>query len=263
MAKTPSLVGQIEKDALDSNAALADALRKCIALGGHAGSTELRDWASRELQGYEDGPAPPDYRKIVAPICVDGFAGSMWMKRKQIGSFDLPDVVRDAGVNEELTLRMGVGQLEDLARNARAKDNAIQFGLPNGGNLATLMTHERSAGLSRVERVYWNVSPSALAGTLDQIRTRLVELVAEIRAGAADPDAPSEEEATNAFNIVFHGKARNVHIATAQSGTGDAAVTAPPEEKERPWWRRTKTIWGFIVGVATIVGALAAWLALH
>jgi AbiTii-like protein len=256
----PSLLEDLERDALDSGGSLADALRKCISLGGRAGSAELRDWASRELQGYEDGTEPPAYREIVAPIVVDGFAGSMYMERHMISASDLPDVAQDAGIDENVTLRFGVGQLEELVRDARAKDRAIQLGLPGSGQLAALMTYEQAGGLSRVERVYWNVSPSAVAGVLDQIRTRLVSLVAEIRAAAADPDAPSEEEATNAFNVVFHGKARNVRITSAQAAAGNAFVTPEAEEKERPWWRRTKVIWGFVIGVATIAGTIAAWL---
>ncbi|MGH2703434.1 MAG: hypothetical protein ACRDJ2_16895 [Actinomycetota bacterium] len=40
-----SLLDQIEQDALNSDVNLADVLRKCIALGGHAGSEGVRAWA--------------------------------------------------------------------------------------------------------------------------------------------------------------------------------------------------------------------------
>ena len=70
MSKT--LLEQIEDDALDSKKSVADALRKCIALGGRAGNEELREWASRELQGYEQPDDVPDYRIVAAPIVIDG-----------------------------------------------------------------------------------------------------------------------------------------------------------------------------------------------
>lgn len=72
---TKPLVEQIEEDALDSKKSVADALRKCIALGGRAGSEELRSWASQELQGYQKRDDVPEYRIIAAPIVIDGIAG--------------------------------------------------------------------------------------------------------------------------------------------------------------------------------------------
>lgn len=87
VGRKPSLVEQIESDALDSSASLADALRKCVALGGRAGSADLRDWATRELTGYP-GTEVPEYRKIVAPIVIDGIAGNMRITGQQISVHD-------------------------------------------------------------------------------------------------------------------------------------------------------------------------------
>lgn len=56
------LLAQDEDGALDSSTSLADTLRKCIALGGQAGSEELRDWARRELDGYKVEDELPEYR---------------------------------------------------------------------------------------------------------------------------------------------------------------------------------------------------------
>ena len=47
-------------------------LNKVIALGGRVDSTELRDWARRELQGYGPDDELPEYRRIVAPLQLDG-----------------------------------------------------------------------------------------------------------------------------------------------------------------------------------------------
>jgi len=56
-------VGEVPKS-------LATALRKAVTLGGELKSVPLREWASRELRGYEDGPDGkelPDHRRISAP----------------------------------------------------------------------------------------------------------------------------------------------------------------------------------------------------
>ena len=257
--KKPSLVEQIEQDALDSSASLADALRKCIALGGRAGSAELRDWATRELHGYEGLPEVPDYRTVAAPIVIDGFSGDRHITGEQISVYDLPDFAQ-ADISEEVTLRSGVGELEELIRSARAKGEPVRIGLPLGAGLARMMTAEFQDRFRAVERIYWSVSPTAVFGVVDQVRTRLVGLVAEVRAAASNPNSPSAEAVTNAVEVAIYGKARDIHISAAQSsGPGPATVTTPPAG-DRPWWRRTKVLWGIAVGLATIAGTVILWL---
>ena len=190
MAKVPSLVEQIERDALNVTASLADALRKCVALGGQAGSEDLRDWASRELQGYEGASDVPAYRTVVAPIVIDGFSGNLHITGQQISVQDLPDVARGS-LSEEIVMRQGVGELEELIPATRASRDPIRLGLPGGPELAKLMTYELRNHFRAVKRIYWNVSSIALVGVLDQIRNRLVALVAEVRAVTPDPASPS------------------------------------------------------------------------
>ena len=112
MAKT--LLEQIEDDSLDGKKSVADALRKCIALGGRAGNEELRAWASRELQGYEKPDDVPDYRIVAAPLVIDGVAGFNYVTRQQISAHDLPDAAQEAGISETLHLTSGVGELEEM-----------------------------------------------------------------------------------------------------------------------------------------------------
>lgn len=257
MAKDLSLVEQIQSDALDGGARIADALRKCVALGGRAGSAELRDWATRELRGYEDGTDLPDYRTVVAPIVIDGMTGNQQFTRMQISTHDLPEPARGK-IDETLELRSGIGQLEELVTHARASGQPIRIGLHGGSTLAKLMTHERGYF---VERVYWNVSPTAVVGVIDQVRTRLVELSAEIMAEAGRTGDPSPQAVQNAVNVVVHGSRARVNLNAAQSsGGGGSASIAPALAGDRPWWRRAKTIWGLAIGLVTIAGAVLAWL---
>jgi hypothetical protein len=65
------LLKEIEAGALDSWMPIADLLRKVIALGGKAGSAELRDWAAQERNGYGPDGELPSYRQIAAPLHVD------------------------------------------------------------------------------------------------------------------------------------------------------------------------------------------------
>lgn len=121
------------------------------------------------------------------------------------------------------------------------------------------MTVELGNEFQVVERIYWKVSPIALTGVLDQVRTRLVALVAEVRAAGTDPDAPSGSAVTNAVEVVVHGKARDISITAAQTSVAGSAVLLP-DATEKPWWRRTRVVGSFVVGVATIAATIIAWV---
>jgi len=251
------LLGRIEDDALDPNTRVAEALRKCVAFGGRAGSAELRDWASRELHGYPMDVEVPEYRVINAPLAIDGVAGYTLIKGQPISSTDLPDEVQGK-VSETLELRPGIGELEEGA--SRGSGEAVKFGVVRGDLIAKMMTYEiGKPQVTSVHSVYWHVSTTALAGVVDRVRTTLVELVAELRAGSDDPDNPSPGEVGNAINVVIHKRGRVTINAAQASGSGPAQIL-PPAERNRPWWRTTVAIWSFVVGAAAIISAIIAWL---
>lgn len=261
MAKT--LLEQIEADALDSNKSVADALRKCVALGGRSSNDDLRRWASQELRGYDKPDDVPEYRIIAAPIVIDGIVPGGIVERETISVHDLPDVAQKAGIDEILRLTSGVGELEEMSRRAADSNEAVRIGLPDAGTLAKLMTYELQAPGRAVQRVYWNASPTAVFGVVDQVRTRLVELVAQIRADTGTSVDPPPDAVQNAVNVVFYGKASRVTVNTAQStGSGRVSVNERASDQSFPWWRTTKALWGFVVGVATIAAAVIAYLQL-
>jgi hypothetical protein len=98
---------------------------------------------------------------------------------------------------------------------------------------------------------------------VDAVRTALVELVAELRAGTAQGDpAPSSEVVEQALQFAVYGKGNRITVATAGEG-GTAIATSGSGELEESgfwtWWR----IGAVVVGLFTIAGAVAAILALH
>ena len=201
-----SLLDQIEAD-ISSDAPLGQVLRKCVLLGGRAGSADLREWASRELKGYDgvDLGTVPTYRKVSAAIQADAVVGNYHVRGQQISPMQLPDFTRGA-IDESVTLCAGVGELEALLRTA-FDDNGACLSLPFGSDLALFMNHEAGDPYQHIERLYWRVSPVAIQGVLDQIRTSLTELVAELRAGMrADEALPSADLADQALSVAIHGK---------------------------------------------------------
>jgi hypothetical protein len=258
---------QIERDALNDEVPLATALRKCVALGGLAGSEQLRDWASRELRGYfddEEGAELPTYRIVSAPLLVDGIVGNYKVTGQQFPPSTLPDFAREH-LSNEVKLRDGVGKLEALAREPQ-----IKLMPPMGTDLAHVMNAENSGRFQHIESLYWSVAPATMLGVLDQIRTALTQLVAELRAAMASTDEiPSPQVADQAVNVIVSGKRPRVNVIAAQSaGTGSSATVAPAEKAEvadqgSGFWTRWRRIGAFIVGCATVVGVVFAGIQLH
>jgi AbiTii len=219
------LLSQIEQAALDERASVASALRKCLILGGRAGSTELREWAVRELQGYKPTDELPEYRKVGAPVLIDGVRGNMAIRGQRYPALLLPEVVRKALNNnpETVPLRDGIGELENLAR--RRGEEPVKMSLPGGGDIAVMLNYEAQVPFQQIMDVYWAVSPSALRALVDQVRTTLVALVAEMVAALPDDqEIPSSAVADQAVSVAVHGRKSIVTLNVAEPPRTGAAA---------------------------------------
>lgn len=261
VARENNLIEEIKRNALDDQVPLANALRQCIVLGGEAGSEKLRDWATRELKGYygEDVPELPDYRVIAAPLVIDGVAGLGQISHQQISPLTLPDFAREQ-ITEKLELRDGVGALEALA-----KKDEIRLSPPLAADLVVYMNANDDRPGQHITALYWMVSPAAVHGVIDQIRTALTQLVAELRANMPSGEqVPSTEAADQAVNVIVTGKRSQVTVTAAQSnGEGDATATTTTAPDESGFWTRWRKIGAFIVGSATVVAAVVAITQIH
>lgn len=254
------LLDQIERDALDEKASLASALRKCVSLGGKSRSDELRDWATRELKGYPGLDDLPEYRKIAASLRLDGFSGNYKITGEELPPMALPDFAQEH-ISNELPLTQGVGELENLAQQPE-----IRLAPPGASDLAMYMnTQGNTHTYGHINSIYWQVSPSAINGVLDQIRTSLTQLVAEIRAGMPANEAiPSAEEANQAVHVIVTGKRSRVRVTSAQASGEGATADARADESadDSTFWTRWRKVGAFVVGFATIAGAVFAALEL-
>ncbi|MFK0131139.1 hypothetical protein ACIQRZ_12335 [Streptomyces rubiginosohelvolus] len=254
-----TLVAEIERDALDESVPLASVLRRCIALGGAVDSDQLREWAGRELRGYQGDIETPDYRIVAAGIHLDAVAGPSTITGQRISPLQLPDVVREKGISEELPLRMGVGELE--ASIDGDEQGHLHISLPGGADIARMMDHVANQPFQKITAVYWSVSKASIAGVLDQVRTTLTELVAEIRATVPDEHTdPSRETLGNALTVALHGspKAR-VTLTTSQShgaSTIKNADASPDDGDQASFWAKNKVA-AFIAGAVAVAAGIA------
>ena len=265
MSKTNvSLLAELEAGLRDEKTSTTSLLQKCILLGGKVGSERLRDWARQELKGYASADAVPEYRRVVAPLCIDAATFRGYITGQQISSMSLPEFARDL-VTEDLNLPSALGELEDLTRKP---DATINLQPPGAQELVVLWKHERGSG-DRITRLYWQVSRSTIVGIVTGVRTALAELVAEMLAVARDEGQPPTKQAVDdAMHLVLTGNRNTVTVVGSQTATNGAATitvtgsTERAEEENETWWQRWRKR-GLIVGLATVVAAAAAVLQLY
>jgi hypothetical protein len=261
--KSKGLLNQIEGDLL-SEKPIAGLLRKLLLLGGQVRSKELRDWASSELRGYSPDDDLPPYRSVPATIQMDGMTAYASVKGQRLGVSELPDFAAEH-ISERVQLPQGVGEIEALARHALGGDQSVKLSLPGSRELARFMEQDAGGGI-HIDSIYWRVSTVAIEGVLDQIRTRLVELMAEMRSlTPSSQEIPDPEQAAAAVNVVLRGKNHRVVINTingAANSTNRIAV-APDGERESEFWTTSRRIGAAAVGIATIAGVVVGILELQ
>ncbi|MFD7748016.1 hypothetical protein ACFV2V_16815 [Streptomyces sp. NPDC059698] len=236
MSKQPPL-DKFEQDVLDESVPIQQLLRLVIVLGGRAFSEPLRLWARNELQGYPGPGMPlPTYRTITAPLQMDSHSRFSQGRNETISVLALPDVAHDL-VSEQLPVTFSVGKIQNLIAN-QDPHTPFKFGLPGSAELARLMTSERSGQGVVVERIYWSVHASALHDILEQVRNRLLEFVAELRAtmepGESEPTVGQVHQAAQTINITV-GDHSPVHVIAPHRHS--ATVSFPTRPHHR-WWPR-------------------------
>jgi hypothetical protein len=250
-----SLIEQIEQDALSESTSLSTALRKCVALGGRVNSSHLRDWATKELRGYEPTDDIPTYQSIIAPIMINGTTIHAIIRGQRISRDVLPDVVRER-IDEHVELREPIAQLEELVQRARSGNEPVRLSLPGSPHVVQLMNYEMGDRFQRVTEVYWSVDASSLTAVIDKIRTTLVELIAELRRGMNQSESlPTPDLAEHAVNVAVHGRRSRVTVHTAQATNGATASIVPSSATNWSMWRR---LGAFIVGLATVAATIIA-----
>ena len=234
----------------DNTTSLTLLLHKCLLLGGRSGSQLLRQWAKRELDGYADVPEAdlPDYRRVGGVICVDAVVGYNIIEGRAITAFDLPKAMRDRGINEVLPIPTGVGEIEDLVNRGDVTLKLSRFG---SANAAALMNAEIQEEFQEITAVYWKVHVSAMHNVLVLIRTKMVEMVAELLAALPQGEtAPSKELVDDVVGVVIHGD--NTHVTVVHTTAGTTTPTIASGANSTAVGTQTATGDG-----ATVVGSQA------
>jgi hypothetical protein len=244
------LVAALLEEALAKEADVPSLLRKCIALGSAANSAALRSWATLELKGYEPDHTLPGYRLVGAPLLLDATVYGGRVSNQMVPHGLLPEDMRTKLQTVPFTHSIA-GVIQMLASARERGEDFVRLGPSNGDIVARLLTsklnEEQMVGMSggqHVDRVYWSVGTSAIAEIVDNVRTVLVELAVEMRAGTPPGSTPNPEVADQAVAVAVHGSDNHVTVIHAGGGAavstgGDASAGAPPPEsaaRKVTWW---------------------------
>ncbi|QEV30851.1 hypothetical protein CP977_00375 [Streptomyces cinereoruber] len=149
--------------------------------------------------------------------------------------------------------------MEALAQRCETSGEHAHLGIPGGLELTRLMDAASGNPFQRITDIYWSVSPAALRGLADQVRTTVVELVAELRAAMPDDQQiPTPDQMEHALHVVVHGDRARVNVNAAQtSGSGSSNVGQAAADED-PFWSHGRRIGAAVVGLATLIGTGAA-----
>jgi hypothetical protein len=178
-----SLLRDIQDGAADGSVPLSDLLRKTKILSARLDSAQLANWVEKELNGYAASDDLPVYRRVGPNRVIadfSGFAGS------GLRNGEIPSALIDEDDHESLFHHRfieGVAHYEALLRNA---SEGATFGVHWTGN-ALIKYSGRIYEDMNLMRAQQQLSEGAIAGMLDTIRNRLLDLALELER--ENPDA--------------------------------------------------------------------------
>ena len=158
-------------------------------------------------------------------------------------------------------MMQGVGELEALVRDALSRESGtIRLSPGMGAELVAYMNSMSDNPYQHIDRIYWAINVAAVEGIIDQVKTALVSLVAELRmAMPSNEGQPSTADVNNAFSLVVEGKGHRVNVTTA-SGDGTATASVANGDHQPLLWKGIKIAGYVAVGLATIAAAAFGYI---
>lgn len=184
-------------------------------------------------------------RELSAPLAVDASVGNRWIKGQQISTWDLPEFCREA-FSGPVRVTASISEITQTLDDC--DDGTIRLQHPAMPDAVKIWNSESRRPNQHIERVYWTASKSAYRGIVEAVASRLVQLVAEIRALAPANVAATPAEIEKVFSVAVHsGQAQQHHDPrgcrrrsgddwiTARTGTNRAQAGALAGRRRDSW----------------------------
>jgi hypothetical protein len=215
------LLDKIIELATDSGQSLSVLLRQCVVLAHELKNDSLKAWANQELKGYAEPENVPEYRIVHAGATGRFRAGYMF-----------PEITRPlpASMMEERHRRFAqivylaepVNSYENNLKDAQGKANA-RFVYQWSADMVVYYQSHFIEGHA-LQMAYQEVPLGVLAGLLDTIRTRVLNMALDIKTEIGESDAdlknvePNSEKAEKVNHIVInHIYGGTVYMADHQT----------------------------------------------
>lgn len=214
------LLAQIEDAAVGDR--VEEALKLCVKIDPNSPGAYLRNWALRELRGYEHDEELPEYRLIAGALMADWTDGVNFVRGQELSPFVLPEVVREH-VPPAIEMRHAVSDLVEMATNDSVRLQPVSLQLAK-----ELLSAQNEHG-QHVVSLYFHVTAGPLKSMCSRICTDLLDIVATLRADAAGSDeivsAERSVKSSDAAALNIHG-GNNTITSVVQGAHGAAEVTA-------------------------------------
>lgn len=213
------LIEKIIELATDTDQPLPGLLRRCVLLGDELRNDSLKSWANQELNGYADPQKIPEYRNISAGAVGRFNAGySFPVVERPIPSGGMQEKHRWAA--ETVCLGQPVSAYESMLKS-QTKESRLVY--PWSADMVVHYQETFMPGHALLN-AWQEVSFSVIAGVLDTIRTRVLNMALDIRREIGETDADlkkvelntSEAEKVNRI-IVTNIYGGTVHVGDQQT----------------------------------------------
>lgn len=210
------LLNEIIDLATDDKQSITTLLRKCIVLSHQLKNDRLKKWANDELNGYNSTNNLPEYRAIPAPA-TGLYVGPGWSRFEQgIPSIALEKEHRKLA--EVVDIAQPVGTLEDMLKSRTNSDLSFSW----SGNQVAYYQAKLKSPPWQLHSVHQAVPKSVIAGIVDTIRTRVLNMALEIQSDVGEKDedlkqiTPEESKKVDQTIVtnIFGG---NVYLSAGQS----------------------------------------------
>lgn len=212
--------------AVDNKQPITTLLRKCIVLAHQLKNDRLRMWANEELNGYDSIEKLPEYRTLAA-AATGLFVGPGWARFEQgIPSVALEKQHRKFA--EMVYIAQPIGTLEDTLSSG--KDSQLSF--PWDANLVAYYREKLQSGW-QLFSAHQIVPKSTIAGIIDTVRTRVLNMALEIQSEVGEKDDDLKKITPEESKKVDQTIVNNIYGGNVYVSTGQSSMTATTVQQQQ------------------------------
>jgi len=222
------LLDDIINLAVDNKQPITTLLRKCLVLAHELKNERLRTWANEELNGYDSAENLPEYR--ILPAGATGlFVGPGWARFQQgIPSGALKKEHRKWA--ERVEIAQPVGTLEHTLGSGSEPSSGLSF--PWNANLIAMYQDKLQRGW-QLFSAHQTVPTGAIAGIIDTLRTRVLNMALEIQSEIGGKDEDLKKITPEESKKVDQTIVNNIYGGNVYVSGGSSSMTATTIQQQQ------------------------------